>query len=183
VDTGVHLMMVLDMAARLGAPLAVRFACLCHDLGKGTTPPEQWPRHLGHEQRSVHLLQAVSQRWRVPADCRELAVIVAREHGNIHRSGEFGAEAVERLLARCDAWRQPARFAQVLQACECDARGRAGHEDDAYPQGRRLALALQAGLALDAGTVASQAQARGASGPDIGRAVARARAEAITRAI
>ncbi|HRP30228.1 MAG TPA: multifunctional CCA addition/repair protein, partial [Burkholderiaceae bacterium] len=133
VDTGVHLMLVLDAAARLAAPLAVRFACLCHDLGKGTTPADEWPRHVGHEQRSVRLTHALCERWRVPTACRELAVVVAREHGNIHRSGEFGAAALVRLLERCDAFRKPARFDEILFACECDARGRLGFEDAAYP--------------------------------------------------
>src|SRR5690606_30523554 len=128
VDTGVHLMMVLDMSARLNAPLGVRFACLTHDLGKGTTPHELLPRHLGHEQRSAKLLRGVCERLRVPVDCRELADVVAREHGNIHRSGELNAAALLRLLERCDAIRKPARFEDVLLACECDARGRLGFE-------------------------------------------------------
>ncbi|MGP1682989.1 MAG: multifunctional CCA addition/repair protein, partial [Giesbergeria sp.] len=134
VDTGVHLMMVLDMAARLQAPLGVRFACLTHDLGKGTTPADVLPRHTGHEQRSADLLKGVCQRLRVPTDCRELADVVAREHGNIHRSSELAPAAVLRLLERCDAIRQPARFEDVLLACECDARGRLGLEESAYPQ-------------------------------------------------
>ncbi|HEY8709498.1 MAG TPA: multifunctional CCA addition/repair protein, partial [Burkholderiaceae bacterium] len=126
IDTGVHLMMVLDMAARLNAGLPVRFASLGHDLGKGNTPVDVLPRHLGHEQRSVDLVRRVGERLRVPAACRELAEVVAREHGNVHRSGEFGAAAVVRLLERCDAIRRPERFDEVLLACECDARGRLG---------------------------------------------------------
>ena len=118
VDTGVHLMMVLDTAAHLHAPLAVRFACLVHDLGKGTTPIDVLPRHIGHEQRSAKLLRAVCDRWRVPVDVRELADVVAREHGNIHRSGELNASAVVRLLERCDAFRKPERFDEALLACE-----------------------------------------------------------------
>ena len=94
----------------------------CHDLGKGTTPAEVLPRHIGHEERSVRLLRGVGERLRVPVDCRELAEVVAREHGNIHRSLDLGAEALLRLLERCDALRKPARFAQALLACECDAR-------------------------------------------------------------
>ena len=116
VDTGVHLMLVLDMAARLAAPLAVRFACLCHDLGKGTTPADVLPRHVGHEQRSVALTRALAERLRAPAECRELAEVVAREHGNIHRCGEFGAGALVRLLERCDAFRKPARLDEILLA-------------------------------------------------------------------
>ena len=179
VDTGVHLMMVLDMAARLGTKLEVRYACLGHDLGKGTTPPDVLPRHLGHEERSVALVRAVGERLRVPVACRELAELVAREHGNIHRSGEFGAAAITRLLDRCDAWRRPDRFADALLACECDARGRLGMSEDAYPQRARLLAALAAAQAVDAAAAAAQAVARGAQGSAIGDAVHQARANAI----
>src|SRR5258706_9810995 len=179
VDTGVHLMMVLDMAARLGTNLAVRFACLGHDLGKGTTPADVLPRHLGHEQRSVDLVQVVCERWKVPVACRELAELVAREHGNIHRSGEFNAAAIQRLLDRCDAWRRPERFADALLACECDARGRLGMADDAYPQRPRLLSALAAAQAIDAAAIAARAIERGLDGPAIGAAVNEARIAAI----
>ena len=164
VDTGVHLMMVLDMSARLEAPLPVRFACLTHDLGKGTTPADMLPRHIGHEERSARLLKAVAGRLRVPNDCRELADVVAREHGNIHRSGEFGAAALVRLLERCDAFRKPGRFEQVLLACECDARGRLGLEDRPYPQRPRLLAALAAAQTVDTASIANGAQATGAAG-------------------
>ena len=183
VDTGVHLMMVLDMAAHLETSLAVRFACLGHDLGKGTTPADVLPRHLGHEQRSVDLVRGVCERLKVPVGCRELAEVVAREHGNIHRSGEFDAAAIQRLLDRCDAWRRPERFAETLLACECDARGRLGMENDAYPQRPRLMAALAAAQAIDAAAVAAQAVERGLSGPEIGAAVAQARAGAIAAVI
>jgi tRNA nucleotidyltransferase (CCA-adding enzyme) len=142
IDTGVHAMMVLDMSARLDCNLAIRYACLCHDFGKGTTPADVLPRHIGHEDRSVKLLREVSTRLRVPTECKELAEVVAREHGNIHRSGDFSAAAIVRLLERCDAFRKPARFAEVLLACECDARGRLGFEDAAYPQRQRLLQSL-----------------------------------------
>ncbi|MEY4980541.1 MAG: Multifunctional protein [Pseudomonadota bacterium] len=155
VDTGIHLMMVLDMSARLNAPLAVRFACLGHDLGKGNTPAHVLPRHLGHETRSAQLLHGVCERWRVPRECRELADVVAREHGNIHRSSEFDAAALLRLLERCDALRRPERFDDVLLACECDARGRLGFEETAYPQRPRLRLALQAALTVDSAALAA----------------------------
>src|SRR3989344_670543 len=140
VDTGVHLMMVLDMAARLQAPLPVRFACLVHDLGKGTTAADMLPRHIGHEERSAELLKDVAERLRVPVDCRETADVVAREHGHIHRSTDLSAAALVRLLERCDAIRKPERFADILLACECDARGRLGVEESAYPQRRCLTL-------------------------------------------
>ena len=179
VDTGVHAMLVLDMAARLQAPLPVRFACLCHDFGKGTTPAHVLPRHIGHEERSARLLQPVCERWRVPLECRELADLVAREHGNIHRSGDLGPAALLRLFTRCDALRRPERFAQALWACECDARGRLGHEDAAYPQRPRLAAVLQAALAVDTAPVARAAAQRGLRGPAVGDAVAQARQHAI----
>ena len=183
VDTGVHLMMVLDMAARLDTNLAARFACLGHDLGKGTTPADVLPRHLGHEQRSVDLVRSVCDRLRVPVACRELAEVVAREHGNIHRSGEFDAAAIQRLLDRCDAWRRPERFADALLACECDARGRLGMEDDPYPQRPRLLTALAAPQAIDAAAIAARAVERGLNGPAIGAAVNEARANAIAAVI
>ena len=179
VDTGVHLCMVLDMAARLDTPLPVRFACLTHDLGKGTTPADVLPRHIGHEERSARLLKGLAERLRVPTDCRELADVVAREHGNIHRSENLAAAATVRLLERCDAIRKPARFAQVLQACECDARGRLGFEDAAYPQAARLQRALDAALQVRTDTVAADAAARGLKGPKIGEAVHAARVAAV----
>ncbi|MFD1710026.1 multifunctional CCA addition/repair protein [Ottowia sp. GY511] len=179
VDTGVHVMMVLQMAARLGAGLPVRWACLMHDLGKGTTPVDELPRHIAHEIRSAKLLKTVGERLRVPTECTELADVVAREHGNIHRSGDLNAAATVRLLERCDAFRKPARFADALLACECDARGRLGMEDDAYPQRPRLLAALAAAQSVETATVAAEAQARGARGEAIGKAVAQARAQAV----
>jgi len=179
VDTGVHVMLVLDLAARLGASLAVRFACLTHDLGKGTTPADVLPRHIGHEERSVRLLQAVCQRLRVPTECTELAQVVAREHGNIHRSGPLNAAAVLRLLERCDAIRKPARFADVLQACECDARGRLGLQDSPYPQAQRLHNALRQAQSVATHLIAAHAQSTGASGPKIGEMIHAARIQAI----
>jgi len=180
VDTGAHLMLVLDMAARLNASLPVRFACLTHDLGKGSTPADVLPRHIGHEQRSVRLLKALCERLRVPVECKELAEVVAREHGNIHRSADLNAGAIVRLLERCDAFRKPARFADILLACECDARGRLGLHDAPYPQAPRLALALQLALSVATNTIATAAQAAGASGPKIGEWIHKARVAAVT---
>ncbi len=179
VDTGVHLMMVLDMAARLQAPLPVRFACLCHDLGKGTTPADLLPRHTGHEERSARLLQGVCERLRVPVECREIADVVAREHGNIHRSTEFGAAAVVRLLERCDAFRKPRRFAGALLACECDARGRLGFEQSPYPQRPRLLEALAAARSVATHQLAADAQAAGQDGKQIGELIHQARVAAV----
>jgi tRNA nucleotidyltransferase (CCA-adding enzyme) len=179
IDTGVHLMMVLDMAARLQAPLAVRLACLTHDLGKGTTPADMLPRHIGHEQRSAKLLKGVCERLRVPTDCRELADVVAREHGNIHRSSELGAAALVRLIERCDAIRKPARFDEVLLACECDARGRLGFEDAAYPQRARLGAALVAAQSVATSVIAASAASKGVTGQKVGEMIRAARVQAV----
>ena len=179
IDTGVHLMTVLQQAAAVAAPLDVRWACLMHDLGKATTPPALLPRHIGHEARSVQLLRRIGQRLRVPLACTELAEVVAREHGHIHRSETLGAGALLRLLERCDALRKPERFAAVLQACACDARGRLHRDHSPYPQAERLGSALAAALAVATDTVAAEAIAVGAKGPAIGLAVARAREQAL----
>ncbi len=179
VDTGAHMLLVLQACARLQAPLTVRYASLCHDLGKGSTPPADWPRHIAHEARGAVLARRVSERWRVPTDCRELADLAAREHGNIHRSADLNAAALVRLLDRCDAWRRPQRFAELLLACEADARGRLGREDAPYPQRARLLQALELARQVDTAAVAEAAAARGAKGPAIGQAVQQARAGAV----
>lgn len=183
VDTGVHLMMVLDMSARLAAPLTVRFACLAHDLGKGTTPEDILPKHIGHEQRSAQLLKDVAARLRVPNDCRALAKVVAYEHGNIHRCLEMRASALVRLLERCDAFRKPQRFEEIVLACECDARGRLGLEERAYPQRERLMSALAAARSIDTAAVAAQARERGYDGDRIGEEILRARKHAVALAL
>jgi tRNA nucleotidyltransferase (CCA-adding enzyme) len=178
-DTGVHLMMVLDMSARLNAPLTVRFACLGHGLGKGATPADVLPRHLGHEERSVQLVASLSERLRVPTDCRSLAEVVAREHGNIHRSASLSAAALVRLLERCDALRRPQRWDEVLMACECDARGRLGLGEQPYPQRPRLNQVRDWASDIDSAAVAEQAALRGMKGPAIGDAVHAARVAAV----
>jgi tRNA nucleotidyltransferase (CCA-adding enzyme) len=187
VDTGVHVMMVLDTAARLSAPLPVRFACLVHDLGKGTTPADVLPRHIGHEARSLPLLAALAERLRVPTDCRALGEVVAREHTAVHQSASFGAAAVVRLLQRCDAWRRPQRFEQLLLACECDARGRLGFEDQPYPPRARLVEAFAITAQVDQGAVAAservRGQAQGLGGASLGDAIAAAVQRARTVAL
>ena len=180
VDTGTHLMLVLDAAARLQAQLPARWAAALHDLGKGTTPAEAWPRHPGHEERSVALARAVNDRLRVPNDCRDASVLAAQEHGNIHRVTELDAAGLVRLLERCDAFRRPTLLAQVLDASEADARGRAGHAEDAYPQRERLLGALQAARAIDAGAIAARA---GPDGGRIAQAVHQARVAAVASAL
>ncbi|QDX82183.1 multifunctional CCA tRNA nucleotidyl transferase/2'3'-cyclic phosphodiesterase/2'nucleotidase/phosphatase [Denitratisoma sp. DHT3] len=154
VDTGVHMMLVVDMAARIEAPLAARFAALGHDLGKGGTPAATLPRHSGHEARSVALLGPLCQRLRVPAECRDLALLVARHHGEIHRCEELRASTVVRILERCDALRRPERFEQLLLACEADYRGRQGFAERPYLPARCWRQALAAVRAVDAGALA-----------------------------
>ena len=181
IDTGVHLEMVLDQTAAINAPVEVRFAALCHDLGKGTTAADKLPRHIGHEERSVKMLRSLCERWRVPVHCKELAEVVAREHGNIHASQSLGAEAVLRLLTRCDALRRPERFAWALQACECDARGRLGLQDRSYPQSARLQALLIAALSVDSAQISAQAMEQGLCGIDIGKRIEHARVKAISQ--
>jgi tRNA nucleotidyltransferase (CCA-adding enzyme) len=182
-DAGAHLLLALDVAARLAAPLAVRYAVLAHDLGKGTTPASVLPRHIGHEQRGAALAAALSARLRAPVDCAELADLVTREHGHIHASGALDAAALVRLLQRCDAFRRPERFAQALLACECDARGRLGRFDAAYPQRPRLLAALAAAQAVDTAAIAAAAQAAGQRGPAIGARINAARAQAVAQTL
>jgi tRNA nucleotidyltransferase (CCA-adding enzyme) len=179
VDTGVHLMMVMDMSARLLSPLCVRFACLCHDLGKGNTPTDVLPRHIGHEARGAKLLKEVCERLRVPTDCRELADVMAREHSNIHRCTDINAAALVRLLERCDALRRPERFEDLLLACECDLRGRLGFSEAAYPQRQRLLDAFTSMQTIDTNSIAAKAIETGASGLKIGEVIHAARVAAV----
>ena len=179
VDTGVHLLMVLDQAAQMGATLPARYACLCHDLGKGSTPPAEWPRHIGHEARSERLARALSARLKPPTEAAELALLVAREHTHVHSAAGFGPEALLRLLDRCDAFRRPARFDEALVACEADARGRLGFERAPYPSAARLRWALAVAQAVPTSEVAQAAQATGATGPRIGQAIQAARLQAL----
>ena len=154
IDTGVHVMLVVDYAAKQNYPLPVRFAALMHDLGKGTTPIDILPRHIGHEERSVNLVKSLCQRLRVPNDSRDLAVIVARLHGKMHRAMEMRPDTLLNLLHDTDALRQPERFEQFLLACECDSRGRTGFENKPYPQADQMRLVLQAATSVDAGAAA-----------------------------
>jgi len=154
IDTGVHVMLVVDWAARQGYSLLVRFAALTHDLGKGVTPPALWPKHHGHEGKSVALVRALCERLRVPADCRDLAIAVARDHGNVHRALELRAATIVELLERVDAFRRSDRFGEFLQACESDFRGRPGYEARDFPATRFLQQALAAARGVDAGSIA-----------------------------
>ena len=154
IDAGVHTMMVIDFAASNNYSLPVRFAALLHDLGKGTTLPEEWPRHIGHEQRSAQLVLDLCERIRVPRDERNLAVLVAQFHGKVHRAEELKATTTADLLHAVDAYRKPDRFREFLQACASDFHGRPGYVERSYPPVERLERALDAAQSVDAGAIA-----------------------------
>jgi tRNA nucleotidyltransferase (CCA-adding enzyme) len=183
IDTGVHTLMVLDRCAATAQPLPVRWACLVHDLGKGTTPADVLPRHIGHEQRGEDIIRGVNERLRVPTECGELALLTAREHSNVHGSGKLDAKAVMRLLERCDALRRPERFLQMLAACECDATGRLGLEKQTYPQRARLAAALKTVQEVDARAASARALSRGLKGEAIADEIRQARVLALKAAL
>lgn len=156
IDTGVHVMMVIDHAASRNYSLPVRFASLTHDLGKGTTPPEEWPRHIGHEARSVKLVKDLCERIRVPNEARDLALLVARYHGDVHRAAELRPVTIANMLQSVDAYRKPERFEEFLQACSCDFHGRPGYAEKPYPQAERLRMAFEAARNVDAGAIAAE---------------------------
>jgi tRNA nucleotidyltransferase (CCA-adding enzyme) len=153
-DVGEHVLRVVDFAAGQGQPLAVRWACLLHDLGKGATDPAILPHHYGHEARSVELAEAVCARLKAPVECRDLALMMAREHGIVHRTEELRPATLVALLERCDALRRPERFQALVEACACDWLARPGREGRDYPPRPRLTRALVALRAVDAGAVA-----------------------------
>lgn len=175
IDTGVHTLMVLAQAVRLGSDAPTRFAALLHDLGKGTTPAAEWPRHVGHEARSVELIRSLCARLRVPAEFRDLALLVAQYHTHVHRAFELRADTLLTTLERLDALRRPQRFAQVLLACEADARGRLGFEDSAYPQARLFAAARECAAAVAVQPLLE----RGLKGEALAAALRSARIQAI----
>ncbi len=156
IDTGAHMLLVIDYAADRCFELPVRFAALMHDLGKGTTPSAHWPSHHGHEGKGVELVVELCKRLRVPNEARDLAVMAAREHGNVHRALELRANTMVSLFERCDGFRKPVRFKELLLAAECDYRGRAGFAQRDYPQAPHLLKALAAARGVDAGAVAAR---------------------------
>ena len=178
VDTGVHIELVCDMAAKLapGDDL-IGFAALAHDLGKALTPAGELPRHVMHEQRGIEPVAALSARLKVPAEHRDLAVLCCREHLNVHRIDELKAATVHELSARCDGFRKPARIHQLATVCEADKRGRAGLGDEPYPQGDTLRRLHAAAMSVRAADVA-----RGLDGPAVGEAIRKARIDAIASA-
>ncbi len=178
IDTGDHVMRVIDCAAAESQPLPVRYAALLHDLGKGLTPREYWPNHGGHEAAGLELVKQVGQRLRAPTDCTGLAQIVARWHGQAHNADKMGAAGLLELLEQTDAFRRPQRFGDFLQACAADFHGRPGYEERAFPQAQRLQQALTAARQIDAGAIARQ------SAPaDIPDAIHAARLHAIESAL
>lgn len=185
IDTFLHVMMVADTAAKKNYPLPVRFAALMHDLGKGTTPADELPRHIAHEVRSVKLVEAISARLKIPTEVRDLAIMAAREHGNISRAMELRPDTILKLFERCDALRRPERFMDLLNATECDHLGRTGFEDAPYPQAPRLIAALTAARAVPSGAIAAavNAQYTDKSTERIAEAIRKARLEAVTAAV
>ena len=175
IDTGLHVLMTMNLAAREGRGPEVVFALLLHDLGKGVTPRDQWPSHIGHEQKGVPLVRAVCDRFRAPSSYRDLAVRVAGMHLRCHRLLEMRPDTVMRLIEDADLVRRPQGVDDFLHACEADFRGRKGLEDRPYPQADRLRAALDA---------AQKVQARdldmsGLEGKQVGEKLRRARIEAI----
>ena len=179
IDTGVHVMMVIDYAAKQNFTLPVRFAALVHDLGKGTTPTDILPRHIGHELRSVQLLKDVAKRLKLPNDCKELGVMVAKFHGKLHQALKMRPDTLLEFLMELDSLRQPMRFNDFLKACEADSRGRTGFENSELPETELMKTALKAALLLDSGAVA-----KGIAEPEkIKQAVFAARLELVKLAI
>ena len=176
IDTGLHVMMVLDQAEGLSDDLEVRFAALVHDLGKGNTPVSKLPSHPGHETRGCKLIRDMSERLPVPRACRDLGVLVAEFHTHVHRALELRPETILKVLERGDAFRRPDRFEQLLLTCEADARGRSGLEDRSYEQANYFRGALAAASEVDAAEIASTAEKR-----KIPTMIRRARTEAIDR--
>jgi tRNA nucleotidyltransferase (CCA-adding enzyme) len=175
IDTGVHVMLALKYAAAHGVSGAVRFAVLTHDLGKAQTPRADWPSHHGHEEFGVPLIEDLCDRLKVPNTHRELAILAARQHTLVHRALELRPATVLTLLEKCDAFRRPERFAELLLACEADARGRTGREDAPYPQ----AAYLREALAAAAGVTLSESERRGLEGAEIGEEIRRRRLAAV----
>ncbi len=175
IDTGLHVMMVLEQAEAISDDVGVRFAALTHDLGKGNTPKSKWPSHAGHEIRGCKLIRGLVERMPVPNEYRDLALLVAEFHTHCHRALELRASTILKVLEKTDAFRRPGRFERFLQACEADARGRTGFENRRYPQAGYFRRAYAAAAAIDAAAIARQYEGR-----KIPKAIRRARKQAIS---
>lgn len=179
IDTGAHVLMAMNLAARLGASAQVVFALMLHDLGKGLTDPAQWPAHVGHETSGVPLLEQVCARLRAPAAYRDLALIVCKLHLRAHRICEMRPGSLMRLIEDADLLRRPELLEDFLAACEADYRGRQGREDRPYPQAARLRTALAAARRIRARDLDTQ----GMEGPRIGALLREARVAAIADSV
>jgi len=177
IDSGIHTLLVVNAAASLSPQPIVRFAALVHDLGKGATPRDEWPKHHGHEESGVALVRALCDRLRIPNEYRDLAVLTARYHLHCHRALELRPATVLETLEALDVFRRPERLEQFLLACEADFRGRPGYEQRAYPQADRFRRAVEAAKTVDTAGIA--AAAAGGAGADIGEKIRRARIQAI----
>jgi len=175
VDTGEHLLLVLEAAASLQLPLAARWACLLHDLGKGLTDPALWPKHHGHEHSGLRAVKAVNARCKAPRDCQELALLTCEYHTHCHRARELKPETLLKLFKTFDIYRRPERFEQFLGACEADARGRTGLENEPYPQADYLRAAAQAARSVNVEAL----MARGLEGAELGKALEQERKKAL----
>ena len=176
IDTGVHIMMALDMAARLTEDNQVRFAVLTHDLGKGTTPAAMLPSHHGHEQRSVELVRQLCRRYRIPNQYRDLALTVAKYHGHFHRVAEMKPATILKVLHGIDAFRKPVRLRQFVLACEADSRGRTGFEETIPQQAKQIEACYKAATSVDIPTIV-----RGLKGTQAKAAIDKARIAAIRK--
>ncbi|MEI7247897.1 multifunctional CCA addition/repair protein [Pectobacterium carotovorum] len=175
IDTGIHTMMTVAMAARLSPEIDVRFATLCHDLGKGLTPPELWPRHHGHGPAGVKLVEALCQRLRVPNPIRDLAKLVAEYHDLVHTVQVLQPKTLLKLFDAIDVWRKPQRLEQLALTSEADARGRAGFEENPYPQGDYLREAFRVASQVSSAAVVAD----GFKGIDVRNELARRRIHAL----
>ncbi|KHS88357.1 tRNA nucleotidyl transferase [Pectobacterium brasiliense] len=175
IDTGIHTMMTVAMAARLSPEIDVRFATLCHDLGKGLTPPELWPRHHGHGPAGVKLVEALCQRLRVPNPIRDLAKLVAEYHDLVHTVQVLQPKTLLKLFDAIDVWRKPQRLEQLALTSEADARGRAGFEENPYPQGDYLREAFRVASQVSSADVVAD----GFKGIDVRNELVRRRIHAL----
>ncbi|MGY2278271.1 multifunctional CCA addition/repair protein [Pseudomonas monsensis] len=175
IDSGVHTLSVLEQSALHKQPLTVRWACLLHDLGKGLTPEDEWPRHIAHEHKGLRLIKAVNERFKAPKDCQELALLVGQYHTHGHRALELKASTLLELLHSFDVYRRPQRFEEFIVACEMDARGRKGLEQRSYPQADYLRGAAK----VARGVAVQPLLEKGFKGPELGEALKRERLKAL----
>lgn len=175
IDTGEHVLSVLRQCAEHDQPLSVRWASLLHDVGKGLTPEDEWPRHIAHEQKGLRLIQAINERCKAPRDCAELAMLVGEFHTHGHRALDLRPSTLLELLQRFDVFRRPQRFAEFVAACEMDARGRLGLEQREYPQGAYLLGAAEAARQVPVKPLLE----KGFKGAELGEALNRERLQAL----